>query len=120
MLTKLVINDTDFTQYLKEEGLQLSEEVRQSSEVVSLTGVLYRSEIVKKSIKVDLVELRDTTWRKLLNALWHRPATVKYTDDAYGSDKTISCWISSPTATAKTVRGGITYYSGISFTLTER
>lgn len=119
MLTKLTINGTDFTQWLAEEGLTIGEEVRQSSEVVALSGVLYRAEIVKRSISVSLVELRDVTWRKLLDALQDRPAKVTYTDDLQG-EKTALFWVSSPEATAKTVRGGITYYSGISFELTER
>ena len=48
-----------------------------------------------------------------------RPATVRYIDDALG-DTTRLFYVSGPSAAAKTVRGGHTYFQGASFTLEEK
>lgn len=119
MQYELTINGTDFSPWLEEEGITQTEEVRQNSEIIALNGVLWRTEIVKVTLSVSLVELRDETWKKLLDALQDRPVTVTYTDNLQGR-KTARFWPSAPSATARTVRGGITFYSGVSFELTER
>lgn len=115
----LVINGTDFTPWLKEGGLQQSELSRRGRSMVDLNGTEYRDEIIKRAIAVSLMELRDESWYKLIAALRTRPATVRYIDDGLG-DVTKRFYISGPTAAAKTVRGGHTYFSGGTFTLEEK
>lgn len=115
----LVVNGTDFTPWLRSGGLQQTEIVRQGRTVVDLNGVAYRSEIVKRGISVGLVELRDGTWYRLVDALKERPAVVRYIDDRLG-DCTKRFYVTGPTAAAKTVRGGHTYFTGGSFELEEK
>lgn len=115
----LNINGTDFTPWLLSGGLQQTEVVRLSRSVVTLDGVSHRQEVVKRGIAVSLVELRDDTWYRLKAALRDRPATVRYIDDDLG-DTTRLFYISGPTAAARTVRGGHTYFQGAAFTLEEK
>ena len=115
----LIVNGVDFSPWLLAGGLQQTEVVRLSRGVVTLDGVSHRQEVVKRGIAVSLVELREGTWYRLLAALRTRPAQVRYVDDALG-DTTRQFYVSGPSATAKTVRGGHTYFQGASFTLEEK
>ena len=115
----LIINGVDFSPWLLSGGLQQTEVQRLSRSVVTLDGVSHRQEIVKRGITVSMVEMKDETWYRMMDALKTRPATVRYIDDRYG-DTTRLFYVSSPTAAAKTVRGGHTYFQGASFTLEEK
>ena len=119
MQAKLKINGVDFSPWLKENGLQQTEIVRQGSGIVTMDGMLHQTQIIKRGISAALVELRDVTWYRLMEALRTRPATVEYIDDEKG-ERSAVFYVTSPTATAKTVRGGITYFSGGTFSLEER
>ena len=109
MQAKLIINGEDFSPWLRENGLQQTEIVRQGRSVVALDGTEYRGEVRK----------RDTTWQRLQTALRARPALVAYVDDSAGPAQGLF-YVSGLTASAKTVRGGHTYFSGGAFTLEER
>lgn len=115
----LIINGTDFSPWLLAGGLQQTEIPRLQRGVVTLDGVSHRQEVIKRGIAASLVELRDTTWYRLCSALQTRPAAVRYIDDALG-DTTRLFYVSGPTAAARTVRGGHTYFQGASFTLEEK
>lgn len=115
----LIINNVDFTPWLRAGGLQQTEIVRRGRSVVALDGTEYRSEILKRGISVSLVELRDVTWYRLQDALKTRPATVRYIDDRLG-ETVRQFYVGGPTAAAKTVRGGHTYFSGGAFSLEEK
>ena len=65
------------------------------------------------------MELRDATWYRLLAALQTRPASVRYIDGVSGHTTRLF-YVSGPTAAAKTVRGGHTYFQGASFALEEK
>lgn len=119
MQTILIINGVDFTPWLLSGGLQQTEVARLSRGVVTLDGVSHRQEVIKRGISASLVELRDDTWYRLTDALKTRPAAVRYIDDRYG-DNTRLFYVSGPTAAAKTVRGGHTYFQGAAFTLEEK
>lgn len=118
MRAVLIINGVDLSPYLREEGLVQSEIIRQGREVVDLNGTSYRAEIVKRGISAELIELKDTAWYRIAAALRVRPATVRYIDDRLG-DVTKLFWVTGPSAAAKTVRGGHTWFSGASFELEE-
>lgn len=115
----LIINGVDFSPWLRSEGLIQTETVRRGRRIVDLNGTEHHDEIIKRSISASLVELKDTTWYRLVDALNTRPATVRYIDDRYG-DTTRLFYVSAPTAAAKTVRGGHTYFTGGSFELEEK
>lgn len=119
MQVKLVINGMDHAPWLAENGLVRSPLVRQSRSVVTLDGTEWRTEIRKNQLEATYVELRDKTLATLVSTLTPNPATVLFTDNN-GVDITRIMYISGPTVTAKTVRGGNTYYSGVSITLEER
>ena len=110
----LIINNVDFTPWLRSGGLHQTEIVRGGG-----GGTEYRSEIIKRGISVSLVELRDVTWYRLQDALKTRPATVRYIDDRLG-ETVRQFYVGGPTAAAKTVRGGHTYFSGGAFSLEEK
>lgn len=115
----LIINGVDFTPYLCSGGLQQTEVIRQGRSLVDLNGTAHRTEIVKRGISVGLVEVRDATWYQLVGALQVRPATVRYIDDRLG-EVVKRFYITDPAASAKTVRGGHTYFSGGAFKLEEK
>lgn len=115
----LMINGIDFSPYLRAEGLVQTEITRQGREIVDLNGTSYRAGIVKRGISAELIDLRDDVWYKLTAALQDRPAVVRYIDDRLGE-----CvkwfYVVGPSAAAKTVRGGHTYFTGGSFELEEK
>lgn len=119
MQVKLIVNGVDFSPWLKQGGLQQTEIVRQGRSITTLDGTLYKSEVTKRGMSAQLVEMRDETWYRLKQALQVRPAEVEYIDDDLG-ERTARFWVGSPTATAKTVRGGITWFNGGGFTLEEQ
>ena len=117
MQIKLTINGVDFAPWVAEGGMSYSPVVRQSRSVVVLNGTEYRTDVRKHGWTVQLVELRDDTLATLSAAVTS-PATVLFTAAA-GSDLSRTMYVTGPTYTAKTVRGGHTYYSGASLTLEE-
>lgn len=119
MRVKLRINGVDFSPWILEEGLEQYEIPRQSRSVVCLDGVEYRTEIIKRGIRVSLTRMRDETWLRMLEALRARPARVEYIDETWG-DTSRLFWVSSPQAATRAVRGNTTYFTGGSFTLEER
>lgn len=118
MQIRLNINGFELAPWLAENGYILSPLIRQSRSVITLGGTEYRTEVKKHSIEATTVELRDNTLRSIKAALTS-PATVIFTDDE-GNDLTRTMYVSGPTATAKTVRGGNTYFAGVTITLEER
>ena len=118
MEAKLIINGVDFAPWCKSGGIQQQYAIRRSREVVATDGTVYRREIKKRHVSVSLMAIRDATLRRLSAAL-KSPATVTYTDLEYGN-LTKSFVVSALQATEKTVLGGNTYWSGISFTMEER
>lgn len=119
MQVQLIINSVDFSRWIKEGGLQFGETYRQSRDVTTLDGTLYRTQIIKTTISVELVELRGNTLAQLKTGLTVNPATVQATTTD-GQTVTGLYYISNLSTSAKTVRGGNTYYSGTSFELEER
>ena len=65
----LIINGVDFTPWLRSGGLQQTEIARQGRSVVALDGTAYRSEIIKRGLSVGLIDMKDTAWRRMLEAL---------------------------------------------------
>lgn len=118
MEAKLTINGEDFAPWLKEGGLRQTEVIRKGRSIVTLDGTDHRAGIVKRHISASLVELRDETWYRLLAALQDRPAQVGYLDDSAGETQRLF-HVSNPVASAKTVRGGHTYFSGATLELEE-
>ena len=114
----LDVNGLSITGSIRENGIAQSEFSRKAVEVVTLDGYLERGEARKRRIAVQLVEVTDKRWYAICAALQTRPATVHYIDDAIG-ETTKLFYVSSPTAQARRVVGGITYFSGGSFTLEE-
>lgn len=118
MEAKLKINGVDFIPWVKEGGIQQTDIKRQSRSVVTLDGTLYQTEVIKRGISVNLVEMRDATLFRLTDALTN-PAVAEYTDKNGGTlEKTF--YISGPHVTEKTIMGGNTYLNGISFSMEER
>ena len=117
MQIKLTINGVDFAPWVAENGLTRSPLVRQSRSIVVLNGTEYRTNIQKDGWTVQLIEVRDSTLSTLSAAITS-PATVIFTDRT-GTDVTRTMYVTGPTYTAKAVRGGNTYYSGVSLTLEE-
>ena len=118
MQVRLNVNGVEFTPWLAENGYVLTPLIRQSRSVVVRNGTEYRAEIHKHQLDATLVEVRDGTLATLSAALDKSPATVLFTDD-HQQLLTRTMYVTGPTATAKTVRGGNTYFSGVTFTFEE-
>ena len=118
MQVRLSINGVEITPWLSEGGYVLAPLLRQSRSIITLGGTEYRTEVVKHSLSVTLVELRDTTLQTIRSAI-SSPATVLFTDEE-GRELTRTMYSSGLKAAAKTMRGGHTYFSGVSMTLEER
>lgn len=114
----LDVNGLSITGSIAENGIAQSGFTRKAIEVVTLDGYAERGNVKKRRINVRLVEVTDKRWYAICAALKTDPATVHYIDDAEG-EVTKRFYVTSPTAQAKRVVGGITYFSGGTFTLEE-
>ena len=65
-----------------------------------------------------ITEVRDVTLAAMTAALAVSPAAVTFTG-RNGTEQTRRFYVTGPEAAEKTVRGGITYWSGVTFTLEE-
>ena len=115
----LIINGVDFTPWLRSGGLQQTAIARQGRSVVALDGTAYRAEIIKRGLSVGLIDMKDTAWRRMLEALRDRPVQARYMDDRMG-EAVKTFYVVGPTAAAQAVRGGHTYFTGGSFELEEK
>lgn len=118
MQAKLSTGDRDLAPYIAEGGISYREVVRQSRSIVTLDGTEHRARIVKQGLSITLVEMREATLQRLLEGV-ASPANWTYSDQ-YGTIHTRSFYMTGPSCSARTVRGGNTYLSGVSFELEER
>ena len=115
---KWIINGFDISPYLAEGGVSYGANVRQGRDIVVLSGTLHRKEVRKRTLSFQLVTLRDSTWAKLQQAL-NGQGLLDYPEkNGLQTQKTF--YFSEPQYTSKTVRGGNTFYSGVSFEAEER
>lgn len=117
MQIKLNINGVDFARWAKEGGIVQTPVLRQSRSVTVLNGTLYKTDVEKRGISVQLMELRDATFDALMAAVSYL-STVEYTDMKYG-DRTARFYVTVTGATAKKVVGGNTYFTGVTVELEE-
>ena len=118
MQTKIVINGLDITPWIKESGITVTPVFRNAREVVTLSGHLHRTETEKTDLSVQLVELRDRTLFRLMDAV--KPvSTVEYTTRT-GEQVTRTCYSRVTTVGVKKVVGGNTYFSGVELELEEK
>ena len=118
MLYKHIINGVDFTPYIKENGVQQSDAIRNERRVVTLDGVLFMDSVAKRRITVQLLELRDDTLKNLFSTL-SGLVSVEYTDCAMG-DTTKNFYVTARSVGVRTVKGGNTYWRNASFTMEEK
>lgn len=118
MQANLTVNGFDFARWAQGDGVRQYDIVRQGREVIALDGASYRSQVLKRGISVALTEVRDATLAAMTAALAVSPATAVYTDRT-GVEMTRRFYVSGLEGAEKTVRGGVTYWSGVTFTLEE-
>lgn len=118
MIIEFVVNGYDAGPWLIENGLKQYEIIRKSRSVTVLSGTKYLAEITKRGIDASFIELRDKVWYEIMDALSNRPVEIKYVDDKMGP-RTAKFYVSAPSASAKTVKGGITFFDGCSVSFEE-
>lgn len=117
MQTELNINGVAFAPYVMAGGISQTPALRQSRTVETISGLLFKSEVEKRLMSVQLVEVRDSTLTRLLGAVTPL-STVEY-DDIRGYRRTAKFYASVTNAVTKRVVGGNTYYSGVTLQLEE-
>lgn len=115
---KWIINGFDISPYLAEGGVSYGANVRQGRDIVALSGTLHRKEVRKRVISFQLVTMGDRAFATLQEAL-SRQGTMEY-PEKNGNHTVKTFYFSEPQYATKTVRGGNTFYSGISFEAEER
>lgn len=118
MLYKQIINGVDFAPYIRENGVQQSDVLRNERRVITLDGVLHMSSVAKRKIAVQMVEMRDEVLCNLFSVL-SGLVTVEYTDFENG-DVIKNFYVTSRSVGVRTVKGGNTYWRNASFVLEER
>ena len=118
MQTQIFINGTDFSPWIKEDGITIVPVFRNSREVATLGGLLFRSEVEKDRITIQLVEMRSQTLFVLLDTVT-AISSLRYTTRT-GQTVTRSCYARVNTVGVKRVVGGNTYYSGVEIELEEK
>lgn len=117
MQAKAIINGYDIGRWAKQEGIQQRPIVRLGRSIVTLDGTLKKTEIIKRGVTISLMEIRDNTLREIVAAI-SSPAEFFYTDRVKG-DRKAQFYVTMPDSTIKTVRGGNTYWNGITIELEE-
>ena len=117
MQAKLTINGVDFTPFLVEGGIVQTDVERQSVQVVTLDGTLWRRAKRARGIRVSLRTLRDSFYHQASAAVQDDQVSVTYTDRDTGQDVTGTFYVMERTAGIKQVRGGNTYWHNASFYL---
>lgn len=113
------INGVDFTPYIVRSGLTMEQVVRKSRRVTVLNGTDYRAEISKIRGAVQLMTVTDEVWEHLRAAITSNPVNVEYTD-AGGNAVVKLFYVLGMREPVREVRGGRTYYRGITFTMEEK
>lgn len=117
MQAKAIINGYDITPWIKQDGFSQSPIIRCGRSVITMDGTLKKTEIIKRGAILSLVEIRDATLNEIVSAITS-PAEFNYTDLDKG-DRTASFYVSLSGSKVKTVRGGNTYWSGVTVELEE-
>lgn len=122
MIASLIINGTDFTPWIAEDGIKQGVLSRVRRSIFTLDGSEIRKEVEKQSIAVNLVDsVIDTRAAVLIGALKSaQPALVTYTTKAGVTRSDVPFYVSGLSGGEKTIVGRTTVWSGISFTLEER
>ena len=115
---KWIINGFDLSPYLLEGGVSYGVNIRQGRDIVVLSGTLHRKEVRKRTLSFQLVTVSGRTLASLQEALTSQ-GVLEY-PERDGTQVSKSFYFSEPQYAAKTVRGGNTYYSGVSFEAEER
>ena len=117
MEAKAIYNGVDLARWAKANGIVQNTVFRSSRSVVTLSGTLLKTEIPKRAVSISLVELRDTTLSSIASAIVPQ-GTFEYTDLS-GGNRIAQFYARISKGTEKTVRGGITYWSGVTIELEE-
>lgn len=122
MIARLIINGIDFTPWIAADGITQGVLPRVRQSIVALDGTEIRKEVEKQSIGVRLVDtVTDARAAALIGALKSaQPAAVTYTSKDGMTHNSVRFYVSGLTGGEKTIVGGTTYWSGISFSLEER
>lgn len=115
---KWIANGFDLSPFLQEGGVSYGVNIRQGRDIVVLSGTLHRKEVRKRTLSFQLVTLRDSTFANLQQALSGQ-GMLDY-PEKNGLQTQKAFYFSEPQYAAKTVRGGNTFYSGVSFEAEER
>lgn len=113
------LNGLDVSHWLREGGVTYGEVYRQSRSIITLDGTLEQRQVVKRTLTLEFMTLRDSKAGQLQEAIQLRPVTMEYTERD-GKAATKLFYVTSFTGGVKTIRGGITYWSGLSVGLEER
>lgn len=119
MIASFKVNGFDVVPFLAEDGIEHSEVYRQEASMEALDGTLYHTSVVKHSLSLSFLEMRDERWRSLTDALLTRPVTVEYTDESM-TVRRAEFVVRSLSFTTHRIAGGITWYQGGSLQLEER
>ena len=117
MEAKAIYNGVDLSRWAKENGIVQNTVFRASRSVITLSGSLIKRQIPKRTVSIRLLEIRDSTLLSIAPAIVPL-GTFEYTDRDVG-DRTAQFYAHISTGTEKTVRGGITYWSGVTIELEE-
>ena len=117
MEAKAIYNGFDLAHWAKESGIVQSSVARVSKSIVALDGSLIKKEIRKRAVSISLVEIKDSTLRTITAAITPK-GTFEYTDRDVGN-RTALFYAHIPAGTETTIRGGITYWNGVTVELEE-
>ena len=117
MEAKAIYNGQDLAKWAKESGIVQNIVYRSGRSVVTISGSLFKTEIPKRTVSISLVELKDSTLKSIASAIIPQ-SEFEYTDMERG-DRVAQFYARISTGTEKTVRGGITYWSGVTIDLEE-
>lgn len=115
---KWIVEGFDLSPYIAEGGVSYGMNLRQGRDIVTLSGTLHRTETRKRTLSFSLVTVGDRALKTISAAIPSR-GVLEYPEES-GVQTSKTFYFTAPQYQAKTVRGGNTYYSGVSFEAEER
>lgn len=120
MKASLTINSFELGDYIVEDGIKITNEVRSSKSIITADGQKWYQAITKKTIEVTLSDLFDDVYTSLCAHFSPNPAAVTFSDFETGQTYSGTFYVSELSQGVKKSISTITYLDDLSLRLEEK
>ena len=121
MRASLVINGTEFGDYIEEDGLDFSIDKRNERTIITLDGTKWMTYKEKINVSAKLLDMPDDVYKTLMTTIKiANPANVSISNFDTGETATGYYYITDHPYTVNQSIGTLTYLNSLSLTLEEK